>query len=58
METTTTAEASCDVCRHGGSLLDFAYVPYPLPGDPPGMRYESSLKCPRCGAGATLKESA
>lgn len=48
----------CDVCRHEGSFLEFAYIPYPTPGDPPGMSYDSALKCPRCGAGASPKEPA
>lgn len=40
----------CDSCRREGLILEFAFVPYPIPGDPPGLDYSSTLKCPDCGS--------
>lgn len=40
----------CDLCRREGTILEFAFIPYSLPGDPPGLDYASKLKCPDCGS--------
>ena len=51
------ATSICNVCRYSGSVLEFAFIPYPGPDDDPNEKYESTLRCPRCGGSAALQES-
>lgn len=49
--------AICTICRYVGSVLEFAFIPYPGPDDDPDEKLESTLRCPRCSGSATLQES-
>lgn len=41
---------TCGCCKHTGQTLEFAYVPYPAPGEPKLKDYTSRFKCPECGS--------